>query len=509
MVAANAILQAILDHPTDAALRLVYADALEENGGDLARAELIRVQCLLAELPRYDRRRGPLGRRVVELLDAHEKRWLTELAVPIVKAYVEWQRGFVERVVVDASTWLAQGAAWRRTTPLTGVRLFQADDFADELAKSPSLAGIRDLSLAGGLIRSGAIATLLGAPGLDSLSGLDLRLSLFGAFGVETLARRQLPKLSRLQLGFAQIDAENLPLLLRAYPRLTELDLSNQLPQVREGRGDYPDRQLGLRNRIDDNLATALAEAVNPSNGLCRIGLDLASSGHVNVITDKGCQRLARARFPSLERLDLSHSRISDRGLDAILDSDWGQRLTELRFQGCERGAEALNTLLTDPRSRCIRNIEFPAEYDEATIALLTRSIGARRLRRLQFDASENTGRELAAAVATSESLAGLQSLRLRGCPIGNDGAAALSQATFANELITLDVTNAGIGSAGGLALSRGAFPNVTALRANGNEFDILATESLRTQFGRRIDLRGPYEDPPRARFFDWLREEP
>jgi uncharacterized protein (TIGR02996 family) len=47
------LLDAIWEQPHDDSVRLVYADWLEESGGDanLARAELIRVQIDLARLP--------------------------------------------------------------------------------------------------------------------------------------------------------------------------------------------------------------------------------------------------------------------------------------------------------------------------------------------------------------------------------------------------------------------------------------------------------------------------
>src|SRR5262245_24806233 len=56
----KALLAAIWDEPHDDNVRLVYADWLDEQGGDsnVARAELIRVQCELDNLdgdaPRYD-----------------------------------------------------------------------------------------------------------------------------------------------------------------------------------------------------------------------------------------------------------------------------------------------------------------------------------------------------------------------------------------------------------------------------------------------------------------------
>src|SRR3954465_10917306 len=69
------LLQGILDHPDDVARRLVYADWLQEHGEDLARAEFIRVQCQLADMPIYDRRRPALIRREYELFRQGGDAW--------------------------------------------------------------------------------------------------------------------------------------------------------------------------------------------------------------------------------------------------------------------------------------------------------------------------------------------------------------------------------------------------------------------------------------------------
>lgn len=48
-ITAAHFLRAIIDHPEDDGVRLIYADWLEEHG-QAERAELIRVQCALAAL---------------------------------------------------------------------------------------------------------------------------------------------------------------------------------------------------------------------------------------------------------------------------------------------------------------------------------------------------------------------------------------------------------------------------------------------------------------------------
>ena len=66
----DAFFHDIREHPEDDVPRLVYADWLEEHGGEQARAraELIRVQCRLERLPEEDQERAGLALRSEELL---------------------------------------------------------------------------------------------------------------------------------------------------------------------------------------------------------------------------------------------------------------------------------------------------------------------------------------------------------------------------------------------------------------------------------------------------------
>jgi uncharacterized protein (TIGR02996 family) len=69
MTEENAFVRAILADPGDPAVRLVYADWLEEHGGaeSAYRAEYLRVECELDGLPTKDRSRRKLRARLLEL----------------------------------------------------------------------------------------------------------------------------------------------------------------------------------------------------------------------------------------------------------------------------------------------------------------------------------------------------------------------------------------------------------------------------------------------------------
>jgi uncharacterized protein (TIGR02996 family) len=83
----EALLQTILDHPEDDVPRLVYADWQEEHG-QIAHAELIRVQCALADLSETETdQREQLQIRERELLQ------LPELIIGDIHA--RYDRGFI------------------------------------------------------------------------------------------------------------------------------------------------------------------------------------------------------------------------------------------------------------------------------------------------------------------------------------------------------------------------------------------------------------------------------
>src|SRR5262249_30194069 len=76
----DGFLDAIRQEPDDEAVRLVYADWLEEQGGhgQTARAEFIRVQLRLVSMSEDDPHYPELSAREEELPSAHEKEWLGE-----------------------------------------------------------------------------------------------------------------------------------------------------------------------------------------------------------------------------------------------------------------------------------------------------------------------------------------------------------------------------------------------------------------------------------------------
>jgi uncharacterized protein (TIGR02996 family) len=107
----DALLRAICENPDEDALRLVFADWLQENGNP-EYAEFVRLQVRHAELLRYGAAdTDDLARTAAEIWLRFGERWRAEL--PQVKG-VDWHnaffRGFVERVSVSSDTVLVRHA---------------------------------------------------------------------------------------------------------------------------------------------------------------------------------------------------------------------------------------------------------------------------------------------------------------------------------------------------------------------------------------------------------------
>jgi uncharacterized protein (TIGR02996 family) len=231
-------LRAIIAEPEDDALRLVYADWLEDHDRS-ERARLIRVQCELARLVASDaavtrEHRATLEAEVGGLLRTHKAAWLAELPYC---GGVRWQpapnddtpggifeRGFVSLVSADNPSalerdgerafaaapvqrlflvWLGPRAArkFARWPLLTRLRSLEARGAEDrsvaELARSPHLTSLRRLKLDGCGITSDGLQALAEAGWLGDLAELDLRYNRIGDSGARALAGA--PHLGRLR----------------------------------------------------------------------------------------------------------------------------------------------------------------------------------------------------------------------------------------------------------------------------------------------------------------------
>jgi len=129
MIHNEGFLRAIAERPDDDALRLIYADWLDDHG-ELEYAEFIRVQIVLAqnsdakgEVPSSELAR--LRSRERSLLSRNRTRWLQPLRDlgACGRVHGEFSRGFVEDAVIDAAVFLERGEELFRISPVATLHL--------------------------------------------------------------------------------------------------------------------------------------------------------------------------------------------------------------------------------------------------------------------------------------------------------------------------------------------------------------------------------------------------
>jgi uncharacterized protein (TIGR02996 family) len=309
---------ALQQNPEDDALRLVYADFLEERGGEeaTAHAELIRVQVELAALTPTTRaaaeRTAELTARQNGLLDRWQRVWLGDWA-EVLHGWT-FRRGLVEAVQADASAFLDHAADWFAEWPtLTVARLTHAGDRLPELACSPWLAHLRGLDLSNNGIDASALAYLTASRFICLLQALDLSDNPIGPRGAALLtAAWSVDELREVHLARCGLWHEGLMALLgnRQGPprRWRRLDLSgnglNRLALVR--LVDSPLlrnlESLDLAgNALGDNGASVLAHSPNAA-GLVDLGLCGTDTGDVEVAALAGSANLKNLRSLDLRK---------------------------------------------------------------------------------------------------------------------------------------------------------------------------------------------------------------
>jgi uncharacterized protein (TIGR02996 family) len=208
MTTEQAFLQAIRDASDDDTPRLIYADWLEEHGQS-DRADFIRLQCRLARRELTSERWDSLQTHAQELLrrnwtewvgtlrdlvgsrrDRYGESWLGEEFSPGRLSF--FPRGFVQRLSLDAESFIRGADALARLTALRELRLWGAGGRAAALANAYLLSNVHTLFFADYYeepLTARDAAALASSPYLDKLSWLLLPRNSLGDEGVEALVR--------------------------------------------------------------------------------------------------------------------------------------------------------------------------------------------------------------------------------------------------------------------------------------------------------------------------------
>jgi uncharacterized protein (TIGR02996 family) len=210
-------LRAIVEDPDDDAVRLIYADWLEENGQP-ERAEFIRIQCTLAG--RVSARQSlELQRRQHRLLAEYGTDWVGPLQ-PLLHDWA-FERGFPCRIRLEAETFFTSVDEVFQWAPIQHVQLYwgmapphiRARDIP-RLVACPYLHRLLSLDLEGSYLSSGVAQALAACDSLTRLTTLNLSGNHIGDGGVRALAASELlTRLTHLDLSNNDISVGGLSAL--------------------------------------------------------------------------------------------------------------------------------------------------------------------------------------------------------------------------------------------------------------------------------------------------------
>jgi uncharacterized protein (TIGR02996 family) len=356
---AEDFLNQILTDPDDDRPRMVYADWLMREGDP--RGELIAVQCALARHATQNEDVGPLEPlewRERTLLKTYGKSWTIDAETRL-KYWGEFgfRRGFIEALTFnggfhDTYEKVREAAPLLRALAVAGL---------DELAGSPALEGIEELTIRSGFPKLREVEALAQSPHISKLrrlgfvyanpsqreifSFVSLPLQLeelsmgfygepfYGRLMLEQLAKtphrralrtlrirwlrrlgimrelgHSLPNIETLHLENADLTADDIHAIVRAFPKLVTLDI-----------GDNDQRVATL------DLARLLADA------------------------------------PALRRLRLSRLGLTDAHVAALVESPDADRLVQLDLTSNHVTSDGAIVLAQTPHLVQVRRLQLAA----------------------------------------------------------------------------------------------------------------------------------------------------
>ncbi len=425
MSQAEQYFRAVLDHPEDNQLRLIYADWLEECGDP--RGELIRVQVELEQTPHADLHWRALKNRETDLLNEYLADWLGPSARRVWKGFADAQyqpffagrggcrlhRGFRETARIRAKTFLEHADEIFAALPLRELHLFlhnDTDDAYEELAACEHLVKIRDL--------------ILGDPRYSHL---------FDAWPSRPF-----------ETFFQSARLKNLE-AIRFHYRVETRRLVNQI-FMSPHFGNLRTLELRMKLRPDENPSAR-------RNGI-RV---LAQTKKLHSLTellivdhqlsDSMVQPLFKAPwFEQLKRLDLSGNSLSDQTFCRLADSSVCRQLETLRLS--RRFYQRDSAYLHTGGCAALGKADF-SELNE--LEMTYQHIGAGKLKTLltsqalgkleRLDLSGNPLKDSGAnAIAGSETLSKLRVLKLESCQLTDAGLTAIAQSPRLGQLEQLFV---------------------------------------------------------------------
>jgi len=360
-----ALLATIVADPDDTA-RLVYADFLDEKGGeiDTARAQFIRAQIELARPAQKgdSKRRRELLSLAKKLHKQHGVAW----AAPVFDAlgtknekfwreidYTDWDRGFRDWLYfVDVKSFNERIDAVRALTPITTLSFTRFnDDGVRTLIGTEHMRTVKRISLCGtgnrptdSNIGDKTLAMLAACPNLSRLESLDLTQNRVTTEGVRAVAHSPiLTRLTKLSL-YANTVGDATYEMLVASPlgaRMTEWSVDGHAGVTSEAarilaRSAHLTHITAISFSNTD-ITDAGVEALASAEHLASVrDLDFRNTN----LTHRGAMAVARSPvFANLERLNFVKTWITGIGAKALRDSKYLKKISFLALYDAVPGA--------------------------------------------------------------------------------------------------------------------------------------------------------------------------
>jgi uncharacterized protein (TIGR02996 family) len=237
MASERAFLEAIIAEPDDDAVRLIFADWLEEQSNPSlnARGEFIRVQIERHTLPADDPRQAELAEREEALLARHRQGWEGPLR-QLGAQEVTFRRGLPEAARMDVTAFLTHPGELFTLAPIRGLTLSMREiqdeavrlERIQQLTQCPCLERLTSLNLVDNYIGDAGVTALAASPNLTHLISLDLSSNGIYAAGATALAASPtLAQITNLNLEYNWIGDAGAAALAESpfLNNLTTLDL--------------------------------------------------------------------------------------------------------------------------------------------------------------------------------------------------------------------------------------------------------------------------------------------
>ncbi len=520
----QAFLQAIREAPDDDAPRLIYADWLEEQGGAsrAARADFIRIQCRLDEMPDDDPARDRLEDEATDLLAEYEAEW-TE---PLHGIAEDWRfsRGFIERIRIRGDNLLTHAERLFDFAPLRSLHLLISRNDLPHLAACPQLRWVSSLDFSRCQLNDRSLQQLLTSPNLDRLNALNLDGNNINTPGLRALI--QSPMFHRLQwldlsrnravgdtavrLLAQEAPADNLEGLRLGGTNLTLFGLydlfdSARLTRLRHlhisgARFPQASQESLISNfKLFAHLHSLDLSDIDQGVSLLSIllhrlpalapNLSALYLRNIHAETSIVCVLANSSTLTNLTLLDLAHNNIRDRGAKAIAESPHLRHLRVLNLAGNAIGGPGLKAVAGSTNLEHLRTLHLASNFIGTNgVRALVESSHLRNITCL--DLSDALLEEDSARIlATSANLTRLTTLLLKKNLLGDGGAKAVAQSPHLTRLSTLDLNDNRIGKTGAEALAAASWRRMRNLDLRCNVFTDTQEALLRKRFGNAVQL--------------------